>query len=127
MAAQAEGAQGLPGEAGRAEGDLFGCAGRHNFSAALAGFRAEIDHPVGAFDHVEVVLDDEQRMAGIDQALKDFQEHAHIVEVQAGGGFVEEEERPRPWLTRLRLISRWKVGKWESGKARRPRLPPTFP
>jgi hypothetical protein len=32
-------------------------------AAALAGARADVDDPAGAADHVEVVLDDEQRVA----------------------------------------------------------------
>jgi len=93
--AQAERAQGLPGVARSAVGHLFRRAGGHQFSAALAGFRTKVDHPVGAFDHVQVMLDDEQRVAGIDEALEHFQQHTNVLEVQAGGGFVEEEERAR--------------------------------
>lgn len=62
-------------------------------SAAFAGFGTEVDHPVRGFDDVEIVLDDQQRVAGVHQALENFQQPAHVVEVQAGGGFVEQEER----------------------------------
>ena len=44
--------------------DLLGRARRHQRAAGLAAFGAEIDDPVGGADHVEVVLDDEQRVAG---------------------------------------------------------------
>jgi hypothetical protein len=71
---------------------LFGCAGSDEFPTALARVGAEIDDPVGAFDDVEVVLDDEDAMAGVHEALEDLEQHAHVVEVQAGGRLVEEEE-----------------------------------
>ena len=37
---------------------------------AGAALGAEVDHPVGALDHVEVVLDDDDRVALVDQALE---------------------------------------------------------
>jgi hypothetical protein len=44
-------------------------------------------------DHVQVVLDDEQRMAGVQQLAQRAHELGDVVEVQARGGLVEEEER----------------------------------
>ena len=65
----------------------------NNLSTPVSGFRAEINHPIRAFDDVKVVLDDDDRMAGIHESLEDFEENADVVEVQAGSGFVEEEQR----------------------------------
>ncbi len=65
----------------------------HQQAAALAAFGAEVEQPVGAADHVEVVLDDDQRMPGLQQAPEGAHELGDVVEVQAGGGLVEEEER----------------------------------
>ena len=42
-------------------------AGRDDLAAGVAAFGTEVDHPVGCADHVEVVLDHDQRMAGSDQ------------------------------------------------------------
>src|SRR6185295_1047100 len=53
----------------------------------------EVDYPVGGLDHVEVVLDDQHRVAGVAQAVQDVQQHLDVVEVQAGGGLVEDVER----------------------------------
>ena len=39
-----------------------------HLAAALAGVRADVDEPVGAAHHVEVVLDDEERVAGAPRA-----------------------------------------------------------
>ena len=44
-------------------------------------------------DDVEVVLDDEHGVAKIDEALQDVEELSNVIEVQAGGGLVEDVER----------------------------------
>jgi hypothetical protein len=38
------------------------------------------------------VLDDEERMAGIEELAKRAQELRYVVEVQAGRGLIEQEE-----------------------------------
>ena len=42
----------------------------HERAAVLAALGPEIDHPVRALDHVEVVLDHDERVAGIGQPLQ---------------------------------------------------------
>src|SRR5712691_10636480 len=66
---------------------------RDEATACFAGFRAEVDHPVRAFDNVEIVLDDNHRMAGIGEALENLQQHAHVVEMQASRRLVEKKKR----------------------------------
>ena len=39
-------------------------------AAVFSCFGAEVEDPVGGFDDFEVVLDDEQGMAGIDEFLE---------------------------------------------------------
>src|SRR5256885_9147061 len=73
--------------------NVFRRALSNDLSTLVAGFRAEVDDPVGGFDDLEVVLDDDDRVARVNQPLKNSQKNADVVEVQAGGGFVEEEER----------------------------------
>ena len=43
----------------------------------------EVDDPVGRLDHVEVVLDDDDRVARVDEAVQHFEQLAHVLEVQA--------------------------------------------
>ncbi len=69
-----------------------GGAGGHDAAAFLAAFGAEVDQPVGGADHVEVVLDHQQRVAGREQLAQRAQQLRHVVEVQAGGRLVEHEE-----------------------------------
>ena len=54
---------------------------------------AQVDDPVGRLDHVEVVLDDDDRVAEIDQPVQHVEQLADVVEVQAGRRLVEEVER----------------------------------
>ena len=42
---------------------------------------------------VEVVFDDENGVAAVNEAVEDFDENADVVKVQARGGFVEEVKR----------------------------------
>lgn len=78
--------------AGFAGGDLFRRTGDDEFPAAFAGVGSEVDHPVGALDNVEIVLDHNDAVAGIDDALKDLEQHADIFEVQSSRRLVEEKE-----------------------------------
>ena len=77
---------------------------RDQLSALLATFRAEIDDPVGAFDHLEIVLDHDDRIARLDQALKQPHEQRDIVEMQPGGWFVEDEKIAAFFVSRAAAV-----------------------
>ena len=74
-------------------GDGFWGAGCDDVAAVFACVGAEVDDPVCAFDHVEVVFDDENGVAAVNEAVEDFDENADVVKVQSRGGFVEEVKR----------------------------------
>ena len=61
-------------------------------ATAFAAFGAEVEDVVGVADDVEVVLDDDDGVAEVGEAVEDFEELADVVEVEAGGGLVEEIE-----------------------------------
>jgi hypothetical protein len=71
----------------------LGRAGGDDLAAAVAALGADVDDPVGGFDHVQVVFDHHHRVALSTSSMQHFQQLAHILEVQAGGGFVEDIER----------------------------------
>ena len=73
-------------------GDLFGGAGGDDLAAAAAALWAHVDDPVGGFDNVEVVLDDEEGAAAFDEFAEGGEELGYVVEVEAGGGLVEDVE-----------------------------------
>jgi hypothetical protein len=68
-------------------------AGDDDLAAGVAAFGAEVDDPVGGADDVEVVLDHHQRMAGSEQLAQRAHQLGHIIEMQAGGGLVEQQQR----------------------------------
>ena len=63
-------------------------------SAGFAAFGAEVDDPVGRFDDLGVVLDDQHRVAGVDEIVQHLQQQLDVGEVQAGRRLVEQVERP---------------------------------
>ena len=67
-------------------------AGADDFPARIAAFRTEIDDPVRGADHVEIVLDHHHRMPGDDELAQGGEQLGDVVEMQAGGGFVEQEQ-----------------------------------
>ena len=51
----------------------FGCSYGNKLSAFIAGFGTEIDHPIGAFDDFEIVLDHDHRITLRHQLVQHFQ------------------------------------------------------
>src|SRR5207244_3221309 len=75
-----------------AAGDALGSALGHNATAGLAGTRPHVDDPVGTLHDVEVVLDHEHRVPRVDQPVEHAAQGPHVVQVQAGGGLVQDVE-----------------------------------
>ena len=66
-------------------GDLFGGALGDDFSAVLAGLGADVEDPVGFGGDDHVVLDDDDGVAFIDEAVKDVDEALHEwIKIEAG-------------------------------------------
>ena len=72
--------------------DFFGGSRSDYLAALVAAFGTEVDDPVRALHHFEVVLDDDDAVSLVHEAVEDFDEKGDIVEVQPGGGFVEDQE-----------------------------------
>ena len=75
-------------------GHLLRGAGGHHLPAAPAALGTQVDDPVRVGDDIEVVLDDDHRVALVDQALEDRQELADVLEVQARRRLVQDVDRP---------------------------------
>ena len=93
-------AQRLGGVRRRVLAHVFGRALGDDEATALAAFGAQVDEPVAGADHVEVVLDDDQRMAGFEQLAQRAHQLGDVVEMQARGRLVKQEQRA---LARNRL------------------------
>jgi hypothetical protein len=61
-------------------------------AAGVAALWAEVDDPIGALDDIEVVLDDDECVAGVGEPVEDLDEFADVLEVEAGGRLVEDVE-----------------------------------
>src|SRR5271170_3311813 len=72
---------------------LFGRALRNDAAALFAAFGAQINDPVGLFDDVEIMLDDQDRIAKRDEAIEHVEKFFYVVKMQAGGGLVENVKR----------------------------------
>ena len=70
-----------------------GVTRRHHPTAGVAAARAEVDDPVGARDDVHVVLDDDDGVARVDEAVQLAQQQFDVGRVQARRRLVEEVER----------------------------------
>ena len=61
-------------------------------ATGVAAFGAEVDQPVAGTDDVEVVFNDDERVAVFQQAAHGAHEFGDVVKVQARGGLVEQEQ-----------------------------------
>lgn len=73
-------------------GHHFRGAAGYDAAAAAATLRSQIDDPIGSLDDIEVMFDDDDRIAVISKALQDVQKLLNIMEMQAGRRFVEDVE-----------------------------------
>ena len=85
-------AQRRPGVAAPPARDRLRPALRHDPPAAAPALGAEVDDPVRRRDDVEVVLDDQHRMARREQRVERRQHPRDVLQVQPGGRLVEHEQ-----------------------------------
>jgi len=69
--------------------NLFRRPGREYASAAVATLGPQVEYPVSGLDDVEIVFDHHHGVAVVAQAMQHGEQLADIVEVQAGGRFVQ--------------------------------------
>src|SRR5215471_5211961 len=86
--------------------DLLRRSGRDDFTAAVTSFGAEIDNPIGRFDHLHIMFDHHEGMSAVYQALEQPQQYGNVVEVQSRGWLVEDEEIANTDIRRVLAIHR---------------------
>src|SRR5262249_47979834 len=74
----------------RDTGDLVGRAFRDDPSTFIPTLRSEVDDPVRRLDDVEVVFDDDDGVAGVDESVQYVEQAADVFEVQAGGRLIQD-------------------------------------
>ncbi len=75
-------------------GNLGWKTGHDHMTTFLASTRPEVDHPIRLNDNAHVVLDDHDRIAGIDKLLKVSHQAVGIGGMQARSGFIQHIKRP---------------------------------
>ena len=85
-----QGLEVLAGKAARHLCHLFRRTLGHDFTACTAALRAKIDNMIGALDQVEVVLNDNDRIARVHQLLQHLDQAVYVCDVQAGSRLVED-------------------------------------
>ncbi len=76
--------------------NLFWRSLRHYFTPLGAAFGAHIDDPIGAFDDVEVVFDNQHCVPRIHQSIEHFDERPYVVKVESCGWLVHDVETAFP-------------------------------
>ena len=71
-----------------------------DLAAFVAAERAEVDDVVGVLHDVEVVLDDDDGVAGVDETVEDAKQGVGVLEREAGRRLVEDVERAAGGATR---------------------------
>ena len=74
-------------------GDFRGRAFGDEASAGRPCFRPHLEQPVAGLQHVEVMFHDDERVAGFGQAMEQPDQAGHVLAVQAGRRFVQEQQR----------------------------------
>src|SRR6185436_121275 len=70
--------------------DLLGRAGCDETTTFLSPFGPEIDDPVRCLDDIEIVLDHQQTMTGLNQLAEGGQQFGDVVKMQAGCRLIED-------------------------------------
>src|SRR5580704_5995928 len=80
----------LAGKGGAGGDEVGGCALEDDQAAVMAGPGAEVNDPVGVRHDRLVVLDDDDRFAGVNEPVEQAKQLLDVGEVEAGGRLVED-------------------------------------
>ena len=80
------------GAGNRGSGDMFGCPLRDDLAASFSALRAKIDEMISLGEHIQMVLDDHDGVAGINEAVQEIDETADVGQVKTNGRLLEEKK-----------------------------------
>jgi len=63
----------------------------NNVASARTPFRPEVNDVIGTLDDFHIVLDDDDRMALLDQLIERPEQPLDVMEVQPGSGLIEDK------------------------------------
>ena len=73
-------------------GNGFGRTFGDYFPAVGTGVGANLNQPVGGFQDVEIVFDDDDTVTHVDERLEHGEQTFHVMPVQAGRRLIEQKE-----------------------------------
>ena len=68
---------------------MRGAAFSDEAATVFATLGPQVENPVRVADDIEIVLDNDDRVPEVGEAVKDFEELSNVVEVKPRGGLVE--------------------------------------
>ena len=71
---------------------IFRGSCRNDLATLVTALGTEVDDPIGAATHVEVVLDHQDRIPLVDKPLLHIHQLVDVVEAQAGCGLIDQIE-----------------------------------
>ena len=74
--------QRLPGMRFLALDQVLGFALENNLATLVASFRSHVNYPVGTFDQLQIVLNDQNGVAFLDESVERLVKFVDVVEVQ---------------------------------------------
>ena len=80
------------GDGGRVGGNLLGCALRDDETSAAAAFGTEVEEVIDGLEDIEIVLNDDDGVAAVNEFLEDTEKDLDVFGVETGGGFVKDVE-----------------------------------
>lgn len=81
------------GDGGGGLGEGFGGAFEDDVATHGAAAGAELDEVVAGFQHLDVVLDEEDGVAGIHHCVEEFQDTLDVARMEAVGGLVHDKNK----------------------------------
>ncbi len=64
----------------------------HDLAAVFAGSRSDIEHAIGRLHHLGIVLDHDQRVAGVAQAVHDADDAVDVAWMQSDRRLIQHEQ-----------------------------------
>ena len=76
--------------AGGMLGNILWSAANHNLTSLIATLRTEINNPVSTTNHIEIMLNNEDRISLIYKALHHIHQLMYVIEAESCGGLINE-------------------------------------
>ena len=100
---------------GAASDHLFRRAFEDHTATVVPCLGAQVDDPVCAADDIQIMLDDDDRMAFREQGVEGGQQFLHIVEMETGRRLIEDEKNLSSPATAVAIAAhRKEVGQFDT-------------